>query len=78
MIIHRISGLTHHEKLFLFALRELGADQTPIKLSYDELGSILNCTRGTISRVIKTVSELGYVHVSRGEGRASNIYQLTL
>lgn len=78
MIIHKMGELSHHEKFFLFVLRELKADKTPITLTYNQIGDMIGCTRGTISRVIKNVSTLGYVHVTKGEGRTASTYRLTL
>ncbi|PDY90650.1 winged helix-turn-helix domain-containing protein [Bacillus toyonensis] len=78
MALFKQTNLDKTELLLLYIMKELEADKTPVKLSYNQLQDYLRANRNTTSKAIKGLKEQGLLSVKVGLGKASNTYQLKI
>lgn len=71
--------LKQTEKLFLYVLKERGADTADgLTVTLERLGEYAGVNRNTASTAMRALHKFGYIHIVLGRGKASSTIKLTL
>lgn len=65
-----------HEKLLLYVMKELGAEDEPIPASLERLSGLCSLSRRKVNDSLKDLQERELIEVTIGKGKASNLYKI--
>ncbi|WP_369901127.1 helix-turn-helix domain-containing protein [Bacillus manliponensis] len=66
-------NLSQPAKYFLYVLADLEGKE--IKATYEKLTDLLQCSRNTLSKTLKELTDSGYIEIIPGQGRRPSTYR---
>ncbi|ASV69076.1 helix-turn-helix domain-containing protein [Cytobacillus kochii] len=76
----RISSLNigKYEKLLLYVLKELGAENEPIPATLERLSNLCSLSRRKVNDNLKDLQEREFITVEIGQGKSPNKYKIVI
>lgn len=71
-------NINKSQKLLLYVLKELGANEKAIPITLDKLTEVSSMNRLTVNNNLRELHHNNFIIVESGKGQASNSYRLNL